>query len=43
MKVVELLALSPSKQQRDKIVRYVGTSQPRFDELMQAFIQGPIG
>jgi hypothetical protein len=35
------LALSPSKQQRDKIVRHVGTSQSRFDELMKVFIKGP--
>lgn len=41
MKLVELLEQPQTKVQRDRIIHYV-TTQQRFDELMQVFVQGPI-
>ncbi|MBX2900722.1 MAG: hypothetical protein KF775_13795 [Cyclobacteriaceae bacterium] len=41
MKLLETLALPPTKLQKDKVVKYVGASQHRFDELMRVFIAGP--
>jgi hypothetical protein len=41
MKLVELLEHPQTKVQRDRIIHYV-TTQQRFDELMQLFVQGPI-
>lgn len=43
MNPVEMLALPLSRTKKDKIVRYVGKSEQRFDELMRVLIQGPYG
>lgn len=41
MKLIELLTQPQTKAMRDKIIRYVGANQQRFNELMELFIQGP--
>ena len=41
MNLVEVIEKEHSKAQRDKVVRYVGKSPKRFDELINVFLKGP--
>ena len=41
MNLLEVIGKEHSSTQRDKIIKYVGSSPKRFEELVDAFLNGP--